>query len=80
MVNAVNTLGVLMMSNEKEFDGSAMCTCGHTLEDHHKWWLSDGSLFVDECEFYGFNESGGMMPGPNENDSWVEHCQKFVLA
>jgi hypothetical protein len=53
---------------------STLCVCGHTLEDHHRWWISNG-YFADECEFYGFNESGGMMPG--EDGKWIEHCRKF---
>jgi hypothetical protein len=54
----------------------ALCTCGHTLEDHHRWWLQGGGSFADECEFYGFNEIGGMML--NEEGKWVDHCHKFT--
>lgn len=29
-----------------------------------------------ECEHYGFNECGGMMPDKEGN--WVEHCHRYV--
>ncbi len=62
----------------EKFDSDAMCTCGHTLECHHKWWISDGQVFIDECEFYGFNETGGMMPNPDGSKKWMEHCLQFT--
>jgi hypothetical protein len=52
-----------------------MCVCGHTLDEHHRVWYQGGYETADECEFYGFNETGGLMPGPN--GGWVEHCQRF---
>lgn len=36
-----------------------MCTCGHKTEDHHAVYWPLG-MTLDECEFYGFNEHGGM--------------------
>lgn len=64
-----------------ELNDDSLCECGHTLEDHHRWWLQGGGAFADECEFYGFNESSGYMPNPDpENKEWVKHCFKFTLA
>ena len=31
-------------------------------------------MFADECEFYGFNETGGMQ---YVDGKWVDHCQRF---
>ena len=55
-------------------DGSKLCRCGHTLDDHHCWWIRGGGMFADECEFYGFNETGGMQ---YVDGRWVDHCQRF---
>jgi hypothetical protein len=33
-----------------------------------------------ECEYYGFNECGGMKPSERlnaENDEWVDHCYGY---
>lgn len=39
-----------------------VCVCGHYRDDHHGvYWFGGGSTF-DECEWYGSNEQGGMMP------------------
>ena len=47
-------------------DDDTLCTCGHTLEDHHRWWLPGGASFADECEVHGSNELGGkLMAHPN---------------
>jgi len=35
-----------------------------------------GSVWVEECEFYGFNESSGMKQ--DENGQWIVHCMKFT--
>ena len=59
-------------------DGSALCVCGHRLDDHHIVYWSGGAVSADECEFYGFNETGGAMQ--DENGNWVEHCNRFRLA
>jgi hypothetical protein len=51
-----------------------VCECGHPADDHHiSWWLNGGRV-IEECEYYGFNEYGGMI---KEGDKWVEHCQRF---
>lgn len=40
-----------------------MCKCGHNKGDHHLWWMvNGGGTHADECEAYGFNETGGMKP------------------
>lgn len=36
-----------------------LCKCGHTLDDHHLVYWQLG-LGADECEKYGFNETGGL--------------------
>ena len=64
-----------------QFTGT--CRCGHRLEAHHNGgWLSAAylatmpqgtrPLFGDECEYYGFNEEGGLGP-----DLRV-HCLRYV--
>jgi hypothetical protein len=57
-------------------DENLLCTCGHTLIDHHISYLMGGSVWVEECEFYGFNESSGMKQ--DENGQWIVHCMKFT--
>lgn len=58
---------------------SWMCTCGHTLEEHHISWFGNGAggMWADECEAYGSNETGGcqMVDGV-----LVTHCQHFERA
>lgn len=65
-----------------ELNDNSLCECGHTLEDHHRWWMRGGGAFADECEFYGSNESGGWMPNPDTENGlpWVKHCQRFTLT
>jgi len=71
-------------------DDDTLCKCGHTLEDHHRWWTRGGGAFADECELYGFNETGGCMPVHNQGETepctlypcsrkhvWIDHCHKF---
>jgi len=38
-----------------------ICTCGHNGEEHHAVYWPLG-MTLDECEFYGSNETGGMKP------------------
>ena len=59
-------------------DDGPMCVCGHYLADHHRSWLRGGFEFADECEYYGWNESGGMMQ--NAEGRWEEHCYRFKAA
>ena len=58
-----------------------MCKCGHSLEDHHVSYFVGGARWAEECEFYGSNEEGGMMP-PAEDvpGGWVAHCRQFIAA
>lgn len=62
---------------------SGVCICGHSWEDHHcgivmnkEYYDQTGEGYVpQECEHYGCNESGGMMPGVGEE--WVDHCHSY---
>ena len=54
-----------------------MCTCGHTLQDHHVSFLRGGHMWADECEAYGSNETGG---AEFVDGKWVDHCQHFEKA
>ena len=61
---------------------SGMCKCGHSWEEHHlgivmnrEYYEATHEQYVpQECEHYGFNESGGMMPSEY---GWVEHCHRY---
>lgn len=55
----------------------AMCVCGHPAIEHHRSWFRGGGMLVEECETYGYNETGGM---EQVNGKWVDHCQRFRLA
>lgn len=44
----------------EDFDGAAVCACGHDADTHHIVYWAGGGVSVDECEAYGFNETGGM--------------------
>lgn len=71
--------------NEPRYSGpgkSGICVCGHAWHEHHLGMImrSDiaearGEAYVaQECEAYGSNECGGMMP---EGDTWVHHCSSY---
>lgn len=55
-------------------DFSLMCKCGHPAADHHLVWWRGFQVFADECEVYGFNETGGMQ---YVDGKWVDHCHSF---
>lgn len=55
-------------------EGDRLCVCGHTLDEHHRVWYAGGAESADECEAYGFNETGGMQHTAN---GWIDHCQHF---
>ncbi len=64
-----------------------ICICGHPESEHHIWWFlgkpdkngkKDAIKVVDECEYYGANEFGGMKKG--QNGEWENHCQNFKWA
>ena len=63
------------------------CICGHSWEDHHHGavlnpdYPSDdhaqgihAGWLAEECEYYGFNEWGGL---DNEGN---KHCQRYRAA
>ena len=58
---------------------SGMCVCGHSWEDHHLGMVMNSDYFeatkeayiAQECEFYGFNEMGGLDPEGND------HCHSY---
>jgi len=58
---------------------SGICKCGHKWEDHHlcvvmntDFLEATGESYVpQECEFYGFNETGGL---DNEGN---DHCRYY---
>ena len=61
----------------EELENDALCICGHELHEHHRSWLWGGHLLLEECEYYGSNETGGAMQ--NDDGQWVDHCQRFTL-
>lgn len=62
---------------------SGICKCGHKWNEHHlcvvarqEYIDATGEYYLPcECEHYGFNEKGGMMPG--EDGFWVQHCSHY---
>ena len=61
---------------------SGVCKCGHAWDEHHlnvvmnhEYALTTGEAYVpEECEFFGFNETGGLdAEGKN-------HCQRYEDA
>lgn len=50
------------------------CVCGHSAADHHVSWFRGGGMLIEECEAYGYNETGGM---EWVDGKWVEHCQRY---
>lgn len=70
----------------KQHEWDRMCMCGHPAFIHHRsWWGGRAEPVIEECEYYGFNESGGMMPHPTERNQaghpvWVQHCDRFEPA
>lgn len=63
---------------------TGLCKCGHSWEDHHLGCVANPAYFEatheayvpEECEYYGCNERGGMMP--TNNGEWVDHCHRYV--
>ena len=62
---------------------TGICKCGHSWEEHHLGIVMNKECFEatqegyvpQECEHYGCNELGGLMPG--EDGEWVEHCGHY---
>ena len=58
---------------------SGICKCGHSWEIHHLgcvmnseyFELTQESYVPEECEFFGFNETGGLDAEGNN------HCQRY---
>lgn len=61
-----------------------MCVCGHFEDNHHRSWFAvteftpNGGKLIEECEYYGHNETGGAMQ--NAEGKWIDHCQRFKEA
>lgn len=50
------------------------CLCGHAFHEHHNATTFQEGPFrwsAQECEWYGFNEAGGVDPGGRS------HCQHY---
>lgn len=65
---------------------TGICVCGHHWSQHHlgcvmneEYFKETGESYVpQECEHYGFNENGGMMPNPDDPDGpWIDHCGQY---
>lgn len=54
-----------------------LCVCGHQAFEHHRSWFGSGGALIEECEAFGYNETGGM---ELVDGNWVDHCQRFRLA
>ncbi len=70
------------MNYEPRYSGpknSGVCICGHSWDDHHLGVVLNEDYFNDthesyvpeECEVYGFNETGGLDSEGND------HCQRY---
>lgn len=77
MGNSKRVPSLKSLGSEVSMDNDAMCVCGHKAEDHHRSWFRNGGELIEECEFEGYNETGGMMQ--DLEGKWVEHCQGFRL-
>ena len=77
-------------SEDRRYSGpgrTGICVCGHPAEEHHggfvmnqEYYEATGEAYVfGECEHYGCNELGGMMPDPKHPRSrkWVPHCGEY---
>lgn len=61
---------------------SGICVCGHKWEEHHlavvmnpDYVKQTGEAYLpQECEAFGFNETGGSMCVQGE---WVNHCRQY---
>jgi len=68
---------------------SGICKCGHPWDQHHLGIVANieclkqtkEEYVPQECEHYGCNELGGMMPDPkNKNGEWIYHCGGYEDA
>lgn len=71
------------MKHKPKYSGpgkTGVCVCGHSVFDHHLGVVMNVAYYEQtqeayvpqECEFYGCNKEGGMMPGPD--GEWIDHC------
>lgn len=74
------------MIRAKPYIISGVCVCGHSWQEHHLGFIMNEQAMAEileqqsnhpgyvpqECEAYGFNESGGL----DENGD--QHCQQYV--
>lgn len=62
---------------------SGICICGHRWDEHHllivmrkEYIKATGEGYIpQECEHFGVNEAGGLMPVAGE---WVPHCRGYM--
>lgn len=59
-------------------EGTELCICGHTAEEHHRSWFPGGGMIIEECEYFGSNLHGGAMYDELA-ERWVDHCNGFRL-
>ncbi len=68
---------------------TGICKCGHSWEEHHlgmvcnqDYYAATGESYVpQECEHYGCNQFGGLMPDPaNPDGEWLDHCGSYEDA
>lgn len=53
-----------------------MCMCGHEAGEHHRSFFPGASgWYYEECEYEGYNETGGMVQ--DSSDRWIDHCHGF---
>jgi hypothetical protein len=67
---------------------SGICKCGHTWDAHHlgivantEYYEETGEpYFPQECEYFGFNELGGLQPSKDKDgqEQWVDHCFSYI--
>lgn len=67
------------MSRFKKQIISGMCICGHKWDRHHLGMIVNpeayeimGPSYAQECEAFGFNETGGLNPDGSD------HCHHYI--
>lgn len=63
---------------------TGICVCGHSWEDHHLGMVMNPEYYEQtreayvpqECEVYGFNETGGMKYDETAGE-WRDHCDSY---
>ena len=62
---------------------TGICVCSHSWEEHHlsmvmrqEYAEATGEAYSPgECEHFGSNEAGGLMPTPDGR--WILHCPHY---